>query len=54
MKKFRKKGNKQGAVAAFYHLEEEGLGKVYKVANSKGTAVVSIDIMAAMIFYTST
>ena len=54
MKTFRKKGNKEGAVAAFYHLEEEGLGKVYEMANSKGTAVVSIDIIAAMIFYTPT
>ena len=42
MKKFRKWGNKDGAVAAFYQLEEEGLGKVYEVSNSKGTAVVSM------------
>ena len=28
-------------VTAFYRLEEEGLGKVIEVKNSKGTAVVS-------------
>ena len=42
MKKFRKWGNKEGAVAAFYRLEEEGLGKVFEVSNFKGTAVVSV------------
>jgi len=45
MKKFRKRGNKEGAVAAFYRLEEEGLGKVYEVSNCKGTAVVCMNIM---------
>ena len=41
-KKFRKRGNKEGAVAAFYRLEEEGMGKVYKVGNSNCKAMVSI------------
>ena len=41
LKKFRNRGNKEAAVAAFYRLEEEGLGKVLEVSNSKGTAVVS-------------
>ena len=53
MKKFRKRGNKEGAVTAFYHLEEDGLGKVYEVSNSKGTAVVSINefMITAIMFY---
>ena len=38
-KKFRKKGNKDGAVRAFYLLQEEGLGKVLEVAGSKGACV---------------
>ena len=41
MKKFRKKGNKDGAIRAFYRMEEEGLGKVLEVAGSKGTSAVS-------------
>ena len=41
MKKFRKKGNKEGAIAAFYKLEEDGLGKVLEVQCSKGTSTVS-------------
>jgi len=41
MKKFQKRGNKEGAVAVFYRLEEEGLGKVVEMINSKGSAVVS-------------
>ena len=28
LKKFRKKGNKDGAIRAFYRLEEEGLGRI--------------------------
>ena len=42
MKKFRKKGNKEGAIAAFYKLEEAGLGKVVEVQCSKGTSTVSL------------
>ena len=41
MKKFRKKGNKDGALKAFYQLEEEGLGKVLEVAGTKSTSSVS-------------
>ena len=40
-KKFRKKGNKDGAVRAFYQLQEEGLGKVLEVGGNKGTSSVS-------------
>ena len=39
-KKFRKRGNKDGASRAFYQLETEGLGKVLKVVCGKGTSVV--------------
>lgn len=41
MKKFRKRGNKDGAIAAFYQLEAEGLGKVVEILGSKGTSTVS-------------
>ena len=40
MKKFRNKGNKHGAVKAFYYLENEGLGKVIELSGSKGSATV--------------
>ena len=40
-KKFRKRGNKEGAVRAMYQLEAEGLGKTIEVGGSKGTTVVS-------------
>ena len=40
-KKFRKRGNKEGALAAFYQLEEEGLGKILELQGSKGTSIVS-------------
>lgn len=43
-KKFRKRGNKDGALRAFYKLEDEGLGKVMEVAGVKGTQGVSINI----------
>ena len=39
-KKFRKRGNKDGALRAFYQLETEGLGKVLEVGCGKGTSVV--------------
>jgi len=32
--KFRKRGNKEGALAAFYQLEEDGLGKLLEVQGS--------------------
>ena len=41
LKKFRKRGNKDGALRAFFKLEEEGLGKVLEVAASKGSQSVS-------------
>ena len=41
LKKFRKKGNKDGAVRAFYRLQEEGLGNVQEVMGTKGTSSVS-------------
>jgi len=42
MKKFRNRGNKNGAVKAFYYLEAEGLGKVLELGGSKGSATVRI------------
>ena len=44
MKKFRKRGNKEGALAAFYQLEEDGLGKLLELQGSKGTSIVSYDL----------
>ena len=41
LKKFRKKGNKDGAVRAFYQLQEEGLGKVLELTGTKGISSVS-------------
>ena len=41
MKKFRKRGNKDGALTAFYQLQAEGLGKLLEVGGSKGASVVS-------------
>ena len=40
VKKFRKQGNKEGAIRAFYELEAEGLGTTLEVGGSKGTALV--------------
>ena len=39
-KKFQKRGNKEGAIRAFYQLEAEGLGTTLEVGGSKGTALV--------------
>ena len=44
MKKFRKRGNKEGALTAFYHIEEDGLGKLLELQGSKGTSTVSYDL----------
>ena len=41
LKKFRKKGNKDGALRAFYCLQEEGLGKVLELSGTKGVSSVS-------------
>ena len=41
-KKFRKRGNKGGAVRAFLQLEEEGLGKTLVIGEGKGTTQVSL------------
>ena len=38
-KKFQKRGNKEGAIRAFYH-QAEGLGTTLEVGGSKGTALV--------------
>lgn len=46
LKKFRKKGNKDGGVRAFYCLQEEGLGKVLEVGGTKGTSSVSILLLS--------
>lgn len=43
MKKFRKRGNKEGAVASFYRLEAEGLGKVVEL-RARGTGTVSLPL----------
>ena len=40
LKKYRNRGNKDGAVRAFYKLEEEGLGKVLEVAGAKTSQCV--------------
>ena len=37
----KKLGNKDGAVRAFYRLQEEGLGNVQEVMGTKGTSSVS-------------
>ena len=42
LKKFRKRGNKDGAIRAFYRLQEEGLGKVLEIGGNKGTSSVSV------------
>lgn len=41
-KKFRKKGNKDGAVRSFHQLESEGLGKTLEIGGTKGTSLVRI------------
>ena len=41
LKKFRKRGNKDGALQAFFKLEEDGLGKVVQVGGGKGAQGVS-------------
>ena len=41
LKKFRKKGNKDGAVTAFYQLQEAELGRVIEIGGSSGAATVS-------------
>ena len=40
-KKFRNRGNKPGAITAFYKLESEKLGKVLEITNSKGNTMVN-------------
>ena len=43
-RKFRDKGNKEGAVAAIRHLEESGLGEVREERASRGTAKVNRNV----------
>lgn len=40
MKKFRHAGNKPMAVAAFYQLQKDQLGRVIEITNSKGIILV--------------
>ena len=42
LKKFRKRGNKDGAIRAFYCLQEQGLDKVLEIGGNKGTSSVSV------------
>ena len=39
-KKYRKKGNKDGAVRSFFQLENEGLGKTLEIGGTKGPTLV--------------
>ena len=39
-KKYRKRGNKDGAIRCFFMLEEDGLGKVLQLTGTKGAGVV--------------
>ena len=50
LKKFRKRGHKEGALRAFYKLEEEGLGKVLEVAGCKGSQCVSNNTCAEHLY----
>ncbi len=43
-KKFRNRGNKDGAIRAFVQLEEEGLGRTLVIGGSKGTNQVGKDL----------
>ena len=43
--KFRTRGNKDGAVRAFYQLETEKLGTTLEIGGSKGTTVVCVNCM---------
>ena len=54
LKKFRKRGNKEGALAAFYRLEEEGLGAVVGIANSKASQCVSCTLHILFNYFNST
>ena len=42
MRKFRDKGNKEGAIRAFRLLEETGLGKVIEIKPQRGTSTVCL------------
>ena len=44
MKKFCKRGNKDGAIRAFYRLEEDGLGKVLEIPGSKGLLTLTFHV----------
>ncbi len=45
LKKFRKRGNKDGALRAFQSLDKEGLGKLVQVGSSKGSHSVSSTVL---------
>ena len=41
-KKFREKGNKEGAIKAFDLLQQEGLGQVMETTSVRGTSKVDL------------
>lgn len=45
LKKFRLRGNKEGALAAMRLLEREGLGKLIPKSARRGTSTVSFSIL---------
>jgi len=45
LKKFRKRGNKDGALRAFQMLDNEGLGKLVQVGSGKGSHAVSFEVL---------
>ena len=44
MKKFRDRGNKEGAVRGFLALQEAGLGRVVEQKPQRGTTVVQLSL----------
>ena len=40
-KKFRRRGNKDDAVSAFYQLQDAELGRLIEISGSSGAATVS-------------
>jgi len=45
LKKFRLRGNKEGALAAMRQLEREGLGKLIPKSSRRGASTVSFSIV---------
>lgn len=44
-KKYRNRGNKDGAIRAFYQLHDEGLGNVIEVEGGKGSSMVHYTLL---------